>query len=54
MKIYEKPSVDVKTFDVQDVINASGIDNYGVVSDSNTAFDAIESGVTKSGVVFQW
>ena len=52
MKIYEKPSVDVRTFDVEDVMFESG-----VYSSDNTGFDAIyNDGTTHNidGVVFQW
>lgn len=53
MKIYEKPSVDVKTFDVQDVINASAYDSF---DNQNTKFGEISgtAGDTRNGVVFQW
>ena len=53
MKIYEKPSVDVRTFDVEDVMFESG-----VYSADNDGFDAImnQAGQTTyvDGVVFQW
>ena len=51
MKIYEKPLVDIKTFDVEDVMTTSG--EY---SENNELFDAIvgNSEHGYSGVVFQW
>ena len=52
MKIYEKPSVDVRTFDVEDVMFESGV--YSV---DNDGFDAIMGNTEHSyvdGVVFQW
>ena len=53
MKIYEKPSVDVKTFDVQDVINASA---YNSFDSQNTKFGEITGNTDdkRNGVVFQW
>ena len=52
MKIYEKPSVDVRTFDVEDVMFESG-----VYSNDNAGFDVIMGGEQTTyvdGVVFQW
>ena len=48
MKIYEKPSVDVRTFDVEDVMTESGY-----YDGANENFKAI-NGEALSGVVFQW
>lgn len=48
MKIYEKPSVDIKRFDVEDIMSASG-----VFDANNTAFEDI-AGEALSGVVFEW
>ena len=53
MKIYEKPSVDVRTFDVEDVMYESG----AYSSDKNDGFDKIMGGTQTTyvdGVVFQW
>lgn len=52
MKIYEKPLVDVKTFDVEDVMYVSGEYNL----DDASGFDKItgETGHGYAGVVFQW
>ena len=54
MKIYEKPLVDIKTFDVEDVMYTSG--EYNV--DDLSGFNKITGDETGShgyaGVVFQW
>ena len=49
MKIYEKPLVDIKTFDVEDVMVDSG--NY---STANGDFGEIVDGASYEGVVFEW
>lgn len=55
MKIYEKPLVDVKTFDVEDVMTNSGIGDGGVLGEaSETLFKAINPSGTYSGVAFKW
>lgn len=50
MKIYEKPSVDIKKFDVEDIMAVS------TYSADNTAFGKITGidGDKKDGVVFAW
>ena len=48
MKIYEKPLVDIKTFDVEDVMTDSG--DYAT---NNAMFEAID-GNSYEGVVFEW
>ena len=52
MKIYEKPLVDIKTFDVEDVMAPSSEFN----STDTTVFQAITSDKTTAyaGVAFQW
>lgn len=50
MKIYEKPSVDIKRFDVEDIM----LDNSGVYSENNKAFADITGGEAISGVAFEW
>lgn len=54
MKIYEKPSADVKTFEIQDVINTSTAS--GVFAQDNSGFSAISGNTSdkKTGVVFEW
>lgn len=48
MKIYEKPLVDVRTFDVEDVMTLSG-----ELSMDNTGFNDLMN-ASATGVVFQW
>lgn len=49
MKKYEKPSVDIKKFEVEDVMTVS------TYSTNNDDFKAITGdGETRNGVVFQW
>lgn len=50
MKIYEKPSVDIKKFDVEDIMATS------TFSTDNAEFGQITGteGETKTGVVFAW
>ena len=49
MKIYEKPSVDIKKFDVEDIMVTSAF------SASNTEFGEISGKEdTRTGVVFEW
>lgn len=52
MKIYEKPLVDVKTFDVEDVMAESSV--YS--STDTEVFQAITGNAETSftGVAFQW
>jgi hypothetical protein len=50
MKIYEKPSVDIKRFDVEDIM----LDNSGVYSANNASLDEITGGDVISGVAFEW
>lgn len=51
MKIYERPSVDIKFFDVEDIMATSG--NFD--TNNAEAFKAIDSATTvSSGVVFEW
>lgn len=52
MKIYEKPLVDIKTFDVEDVMYTSGEYNL----EDSSGFDKIVGNTEHgySGVVFQW
>ncbi len=49
MKIYEKPSVDIKRFDVEDVMMVS---TYEV--DNGEFADITKDGTTRTGVVFEW
>lgn len=49
MKIYEKPSVDIKMFDVEDIM-ASG--EYG--TDNAMFADITTDTSVKNGVVFEW
>jgi helix-turn-helix protein len=50
MKIYEKPSVDIKKFDVEDIMATS------TFVEDNTEFGQItgSEGETRTGVVFAW
>lgn len=48
MKIYERPSVEIKRFDVEDIMAASG--EYAV---NNEKFVDI-TGAADAGVVFEW
>lgn len=49
MKKYEKPSVDIKRFEVEDVMAIS------VYEENNKAFEGITQGAkSANGVVFQW
>ena len=50
MKIYEKPSVDIKKFDVEDIMATS------TFSTNNTEFGQITGtdGDARNGVVFAW
>ncbi len=51
MKIYERPSVDIKFFDVEDIMATSG--NFD--TNNAEAFQAIDSATTvTNGVVFEW
>lgn len=52
MKIYEKPLVDIKTFDVEDVMYESG--NFS--STDKEAFQKItgDDATAYAGVAFQW
>lgn len=51
MKIYERPSVDIKFFDVEDIMLESGV----MSTDNADAFKAIDSTTSvASGVVFEW
>ena len=52
MKIYEKPLVDVKTFDVEDVMAVSG----EFSSTDKTMFQDItgDAGTAYAGVAFEW
>ena len=54
MKIYEKPLVDVKTFDVEDVMYTSGV--FDITDpDTKAKFDEIAGNTTAyTGVVFEW
>ena len=49
MKIYEKPSVDIKRFDVEDIMVTSG-----VYSSDNQDFVEITGDKAMDGVVFEW
>lgn len=49
MKIYEKPSVDIKKFDVEDIMATS------TFSASNSDFGLItDTEDSRTGVVFEW
>lgn len=48
MKIYERPSVEIKRFDVEDIMAASG--EYAA---NNELFTEI-TGSAAAGVVFEW
>lgn len=52
MKIYEKPLVDIKTFDVEDVMAESSV--YSATD--TEIFQAItgDADTTYAGVAFQW
>lgn len=50
MKIYEKPLIDIKTFDVEDIMEESGY----YTSATNEKFKEIDSTATYTGVVFEW
>lgn len=57
MKIYEKPLVDVRTFDVEDVMTASTGTQPGEYAVTNTLMDDIVAGGSttyQNGVVFEW
>ncbi len=54
MKIYEKPLVDVKTFDVEDVMTVSGITGGEMGDGSKELFKAINPDGNYSGVAFKW
>ena len=49
MKVYEKPLVDISTFDVEDVLTESGY-----YAESNELFQQIDGGAARQGVVFEW
>ena len=54
MKIYEKPLVDVKTFDVEDVMYTSGVFDLND-ADTKAKFQEIAGNSTSyTGVVFEW
>ena len=54
MKIYEKPLVDVKTFDVEDVMYTSGEFNLDDAA-TKAKFEEIAGETTSyKGVVFEW
>lgn len=50
MKIYEKPSVEIRKFDVADVITASG----DPVVPATPTLDEITGVTGATGVVFEW
>ena len=50
MKIYEKPSVEIRTFDVEDVMSSPS-----AFAEGNELFDDIAGTTTNyDGVVFEW
>ncbi len=53
MKIYEKPSVEIKKFDVEDIITASVEMEIGTGTD-NSDLKSITGETAPTGVVFEW
>lgn len=50
MKIYEKPSVDIKRFDVEDIM----LDNSGVYGENAEILADLTGISDAAGVVFEW
>lgn len=51
MKIYERPSIDIKTFDVEDALMASGV---GEMDNKDFGYIVGDTSYTAKGVVFEW
>lgn len=51
MKIYEKPSVEIKKFDVEDVITASVVET---ITGVDSTLETITGVTGAQGVVFEW
>jgi len=49
MKIYERPSVEIKKFDVEDIMTQSG-----EFVDGNTMLEELSNNEYSQGVVFEW
>lgn len=49
MKIYERPSVEIKRFDVEDIMAVSG-----EFAAENGMFNDITNNGSQAGVVFEW
>ncbi|GEM_PF-6951232 len=53
MKIYEKPSVEIKKFDVEDIITAS-IETEISIGTTSSDLQTITGDMNAVGVVFEW
>lgn len=55
MKIYEKPSIEIKKFEVEDIITVSGEVDYdmGAIT-SGGDVEALTGDASAQGIVYEW
>ena len=54
MKIYEKPSVEIKKFDVADIITASVFTINGANDGATATLEQVTGVAGATGIVFEW